>query len=144
MVRGWKPRVSLVLAFGHAAVAVVAALVVPLRILALCCSIRPVCAASGALASADPDGGRLFTQWGWMVKLGTWLYCFYLVHLVVLNRVEGITDGLGLPPIASALLALPASVGTEWLLHILVERPAEPLLRPKVRRRLDSDGPSAA
>ncbi|MBW9122392.1 acyltransferase [Microbacterium trichothecenolyticum] len=144
MARGWQPRVSLLLAFGLAGVAAVAALVVPYAFSRYAVTLIPFALLVVALASADIDGRRVFTQWGWMVKLGIWSYCFYLVHLMVLNRIEGITVGLGLPPTASVLLALPASVVAAWLLHILVERPGERLLRPKGRRRVDSDEPLPA
>jgi peptidoglycan/LPS O-acetylase OafA/YrhL len=142
MARGWRPRVPVSLAFGLSAFGVVAALFVPYAFSRYAVTLIPFVLLVVALASADLAGRRVFTQWAWMVKLGVWSYCFYLVHLMVLNRMEGIGDRLGIPVIVTVLLAVPASIVAAWLLHILVERPFERILRPKGRSRMDSDAAS--
>lgn len=139
MARGWRPNVPLVLAFLLAAVGVCAALFVPPALSRYAVTLIPFAVLIVALASSDLRDAPAFTRWGWMVKLGVWSYCFYLVHLMVLAVVVRFTNQIELPVWVGIAVSLAIAIVASWALHVLVERPAERLLRPTARPRLDSD-----
>jgi peptidoglycan/LPS O-acetylase OafA/YrhL len=139
MVRGWRPVLPVWIPFALSALAVAAATLAPYALSRYAVTLIPFAMLVVALATADLRGVKLFTQWPWVVKLGVWSYCFYLVHFMVMQRIEGFSDRLGIPPIVSIALALPAALVAAWLLHILVERPAERSLRPRGPSRIDND-----
>lgn len=139
MARGWRPAVSLPLAWAMAAAAVVAAIFVPYSLSRYAVTLVPFALLIVALASADLGGRRTFTQARWMVHLGYWSYCFYLIHLVVIMVAVSANDHVGLPMSVIVALALAGSVVAAWLLHIVVEKPMEARLRPRGRRRADTD-----
>ncbi|WP_101523488.1 acyltransferase family protein [Nocardioides houyundeii] len=76
-----------------------------------------------------------------LVELGVWSYAFYLIHTQVLAVCAEAATRLGHPPAdldtPARLIwwvgALGASILASYLLHALVERPAERRLRPRPR-----------
>ena len=138
-VRGWRPRISIWVSFPVAAVGVVAAMFVPYAWSRFAVTLIPFAILLLSLAAADLRGQRVFTQWAWLVKLGEWSFCFYLVHLMVMSACSAVANRIGLPDYVAVLIALPASIVAAWLLHIAVERPMNARLRPKGRPLLDMD-----
>lgn len=93
-----------------------------------------------ALGTGDTAGRATVFGSRWMVALGVWSYCFYLLHGMIQGwsiKAVGFIDG---PDWVGLLLSLPAAIIAAWLLHVLVEKPGERRLRPKGSgRRIDSD-----
>jgi peptidoglycan/LPS O-acetylase OafA/YrhL len=65
------------------------------------------------------------------VRLGEISYAFYLVHLTALMVAAHILPA----PFASAV-ALAASLGAAWLLHVYVERPLRAVIRARLAPRV--------
>lgn len=139
MARGWVPRIPLAAAGALALLAVVAAMVVPYALSRYAVTLVPFAILVVALASADLRGLPAFTRAPWMVKLGAWSYCFYLVHLLAIMLVVSVSGRIGLPLWAVIPASLAAGLVGAWLLHRFVEVKAERRLRPKGRPRLDID-----
>lgn len=139
VVRGWRPSIPAWFGFALSATAVVAALYAPYALSRYAVTLIPFAVLVVSLAVADINGRRLFTQAGWMVKLGVWSYCFYLLHLMVMSACQAVTNRVGLPEYVAVIIAVPASIVAAWLLHIAIERPFERWLRPNGRPRLDDD-----
>lgn len=139
MTRGWHPRVPVPLAWAVAAAGVLGAMLVPYSLSRYAVTLVPFAVLVVSLASADARGVRTFVRSKWMVKLGVWSYCFYLLHLVVTMMAVSVATLLGAPLLTAVVAALFASVAAAWLLHVAVERPAEIVLRPRGRPRADTD-----
>lgn len=87
-----------------------------------------------AVRELERGPGRLGARW--LVRLGEWSYAFYLLHATVIYLVltlvgqqRGVAGGL------VGVAVLGASVGASWLLHAVVERPAERRMRGWWNRR---------
>jgi peptidoglycan/LPS O-acetylase OafA/YrhL len=127
--------IAAIVAAGHAPVAFsrAAVTVVPFALL--------VC----ATAVSDVTGRRSLLRHRVLVDLGVWSYCFYLIHTQVLTVWSTALEKAGAAPagldpglfIAACSVALGAAVAAAWLLHVLVEHPAERRLRPRGRARAD-------
>jgi len=66
-----------------------------------------------------------------IVRLGEISYAFYLVHLTVLMVTERIV-----PAAFVSAVALVASLGAAWLLHVHVERPLRAVIRARLAPRV--------
>jgi peptidoglycan/LPS O-acetylase OafA/YrhL len=130
MARGWSPRIPLGFAWVLATVGVAAAMFVPYSLSRYAVTLIPFAVLVVSLAAADLRGARVFTSSPWMVKLGDWSYCFYLIHLVVIMVTVSAATRIELPMWATIAVALSGSVVAAWLLHTKVEKPAEKMLRP--------------
>jgi peptidoglycan/LPS O-acetylase OafA/YrhL len=98
-------------------------------------TVVPLALLIPAVAVADLTGTRSPWRGRTAVFLGEISFAFYLVHQVVIRVVEarlgphevGLAGAIGL-----SVALLGASVGLAWLLHRLVERPAQRRLsRPR-------------
>lgn len=136
---GWRPRISLWFSIPLATAAVVAAMFLPYPMGHYAITLIPFAILVLSLAVNDLEGRRSFMRWPWLVRLGVWSYCIYLVHGLVLWTGDAVGLRLGFPPIVVVLAAVPLSILAAWLLHVAVERPAERWLRPARRARLDDD-----
>lgn len=130
MARGWAPRIPLAVAWVLAAAGVVAAMFAPYALSRYAVTLIPFAVLVVALASADLRGSRVFTSSKWMVRLGDWSYCFYLIHLVVIMVTISVASRVGLPIWATLAVALVGAVLAASLLHTRVEKRAEKILRP--------------
>lgn len=142
--RGWRPRMSVWSTLGLAVASVALAMFVPYSFSRYAVTLIPFLLLIIALAVSDLTGRKVFTQWGPMVKVGVWSYCFYLIHGMVLWLVVPFTSVRGVPELPMVLLSLAVSLFGAWLLHVAVERPAEKRLRPAGRQRLGTDETVAA
>jgi peptidoglycan/LPS O-acetylase OafA/YrhL len=108
-----------------------------LRMVAL--TVIPFAVLILALASRDVEGRRGILAGRTGVALGAWSYCFYLIH----GMLQGWTVRLATPELPAELALIVAfglSIVGAWLMHRLIELPAERLLRPKrSAARLDAE-----
>lgn len=147
--RGFRIRLPVLMAAAIAALAVLLAAYSPYSISRYALTLIPFVLLVGSLATADLSARRTGFKSPPIVKLGTWSYCFYLLHAMVLGVVFAVSARVfgtdSIESRASMLLLLAISLGASilaaWLLHILVERPAERALRPSSRPRIDDDLP---
>ncbi len=130
MARGWAPRIPLTAAWTFAVAGVIAAMFAPYSLSRYAVTLIPFAVLVVALASADLRGARVFTSSKWMVRLGDWSYCFYLIHLVVIMVTVSVASRVGLPIWATLAVALVGSSIVASLLHRFVEKPADDRLRP--------------
>jgi peptidoglycan/LPS O-acetylase OafA/YrhL len=131
MARGWRPRIPMTFAWLLAAAGTVAAMFAPYSLSRYAVTLIPFAVLVVALAAADLRGTRVFTSAKWMVRLGDWSYCFYLIHLVVIMVTVSGAKRLDLPLWATIAVALVGSVLAAWILHTMVDKPADMKLRPK-------------
>lgn len=139
MARGWRPSVSLLPTFLLAALAVVVAVFAPYALSRYAVTLLPFALLIVALAAADLRGTPVFTKWRWIVKLGVWSYCFYLIHAMAMWACVKVSVLLGGGELLGILSSFFISIVAAWVLHSFIERPAELRLRPAGRVRLDSD-----
>jgi peptidoglycan/LPS O-acetylase OafA/YrhL len=99
-------------------------------------TVVPFVVLIGSAAHADLKGRPSLFRARGLVVLGVWSYAFYLLHQLLLRLAQVLHVGGG--P-AHALLWTPIllaiTVGSAALLFVLVERPLERGLRPRVRSR---------
>ena len=90
-----------------------------------------------AAAQSDISGRPSVLRSRTMVRLGTWSFAFYLVHLPVLTVLAHVVSGrLGVArTIATSVAAVALSVGCAAFLYRTVERPCERLLRSSKLKR---------
>lgn len=84
---------------------------------------------------AGQDGG--FLRQPWIIRLGEISFALYLVHALVIHVVIAVAEPLKLNGVAWAIVALPVSmlaIMLAWLLHRLVEAPAESAIRRRFVR----------
>ncbi|ALJ19080.1 acyltransferase family protein [Microbacterium sp. No. 7] len=150
--RGLRMPVPLWCAFALAAAGCGVAALAPYALSRYAVTLLPFVVLIGALATADLRGSPSLLRRRPFVELGVWSYCFYLLHAMVLIAVFSVAGGLDwvdqaeaspgapVPAVRWALLAaaLGASVVAAWMLHRIVERPLERLLRPTPLSRLDA------
>jgi peptidoglycan/LPS O-acetylase OafA/YrhL len=136
MLRGWRPRVPIWIALLASVVAIATAFVAPYALSRYAVTLLPFALLIVALASSDLSMRRR-TVFNWMpaIRIGFWSYCFYLVHNMVLTA----SGTVHAPRPVMIAIALVVSLLSAWLLHVLVEGPAERVLRPAGRTRLDTD-----
>jgi len=91
------------------------------------------------LASNDLNGSTGVMGSRSAVALGAWSFCFYLIHVMVQGWVVKLTAP-PLLPLAGVVLALILAIVGAWLMHRVIELPAERALRPQhAAPRLDAD-----
>ena len=84
-----------------------------------------------AVAARDLRGGGSLLRTPWLVKLGEWSFCFYLVHATVMYVFLTV---FGSQPTSWSNLGWHVAVFTvalvgSWVLHSFVERPSERRMR---------------
>lgn len=95
----------------------------------------------GAAARADLEGDWSPFRSSWVVTLGVWSYCFYLLQGIALGVFGSALDVIGhgwdtmsLPLVVSAIFVLLAGTTlAAFLLHHAVEHPLNERLRPRGR-----------
>ncbi|GAA1742468.1 acyltransferase [Microbacterium paludicola] len=131
--RGWRPRISLMWTVPLAAFAVAVAAFAPLALSRYAITLIPFVLLVVALAASDLEGRANIFGSRPMVTLGVWSYCIYLVHGLALWGTDAVAMRLHLPATVSVAAALVLTCVGAWLLHRVVEAPAERLLRPRGR-----------
>jgi peptidoglycan/LPS O-acetylase OafA/YrhL len=122
---GWRPRLSGPAVLATLTLGLLVSQVLPLPTPELVL-VGPFALATAWLAAADlarPARGRARA---WMVRAGEASFAFYLVHELVILNLRSL---LPYAPAVQALLMLSASCLAAAALHVLVERPANQLLR---------------
>lgn len=91
-------------------------------------------------AQRDHDGGSGLLHQPWLVRLGEWSFCFYLIHQLVVRVlvVEFTPDGLGVGLLFVAI-GLVASIVASGLMFTFIERPLERRLRGSQEPRPESE-----
>ncbi|WVH84120.1 acyltransferase [Lentzea sp. DG1S-22] len=110
-------------------------------------TVVPLALLVPAAAVADLTGAWSPWRSRWMVWLGTVSFAFYMVHQIVIRVAEKAFDVRAFP-LAAALGMFAASTVAAWLLHRLVEVPAERWIRgaprpARVRRASARTAPPA-
>jgi peptidoglycan/LPS O-acetylase OafA/YrhL len=135
------PRIPVAVAWVSLGVAWVVASQVPASFAVVVVTVVPFCLLILAYAQTDVTAPGT-TVWSRpaMVFLGNVSFCFYLVHQLVI-RVFSSKVGIGWLIASNGLRSLKVlallfvvSLVAAWLLHALVEKPFEKLLRPRSRR----------
>jgi peptidoglycan/LPS O-acetylase OafA/YrhL len=98
-------------------------------------TVVPLALLIPAAAVADLTGRSSPWRSKWMVWLGTVSFAFYMVHQIVIRVGEKFLD-LHRHPLLSALGLLAVSMLGAWLLHRLVEVPAERFIKGAPRPAL--------
>jgi peptidoglycan/LPS O-acetylase OafA/YrhL len=94
--------------------------------------------AAAAFGEARPDAVVRSTRVG--AALGDMSYAIYLIHPFVIRGFSevvfraGLAETLG--PIGFIVLALVATLGSSWVVHLAFERPATRFLRDRLKPRL--------
>jgi peptidoglycan/LPS O-acetylase OafA/YrhL len=133
---GFRLRLSLNQTLAIAGVAYVVAGWVPVYLMWVAVTLVPYSMVLLTAASTDIDGHPTWLHNRWMVRLGTWSYSFYLVHMSVLTVVERFTGKTHSTLLAAGLIALtfPLATVAAGLLYRFVEVPLERRLRNPRRR----------
>jgi peptidoglycan/LPS O-acetylase OafA/YrhL len=134
--RAALPRVPAAVAWVSAAVAWGAASVLPVSFGAVAVTVLPFCLLILAYAQTDISAPRS-TVWSsrTLVWLGNVSFCFYLVHQLVLRvfvtkvGMRWLAIGGGMRTLKSLAFVFVVSLIAAWLLHVLVEKPCERVLR---------------
>ena len=122
-----------------AAVAVWGASVAPYSLSRFAVTLVPFVILVASLATSDLAGRWNALRWKPIVELGVWSYCFYLLHAMILSalfvaaaKAGMYTESTPAPLVwAFLLVGLVVSVTAAWILHRMVERPFERILRPR-------------
>lgn len=133
VARGWRPNISVMLAWVLAIFGVVAAIFVPYSLSRYAITLIPFATLIVALAAADLRGQRVFTQHPRVVALGTWSYCFYLLHLVVIMVATSVNEHVGLPTGVVLGVSLAGAWVAARILHVQVEERFQRKWRPGTR-----------
>lgn len=149
--KGALPRVPVSLAWISLAVAWVAAGKVPAGFAVVAVTVVPFCLLILAYAQTDVATPQS-TFWSSkrLVFLGNISFCFYLVHQLVLRvfTAEVGRDWLavssGVRSLKVLVLVLAVSLVAAWLLHTLVEKPMEKVLRGRSQRAAAPTAPQDA
>ncbi|MCU1669256.1 MAG: mycarose O-acyltransferase [Blastococcus sp.] len=134
--RAALPRVPAAVAWVSAAVAWGAASVLPVSFGAVAVTVLPFCLLIISYSQTDVVAPRS-TLWSsrTLVWLGNVSFCFYLVHQLVLRvfttkaGTSWLAVGGGMRTLKSIAFVFVVSLTTAWLLHVLVEKPCERVLR---------------
>jgi len=134
---GRRLRVPWGAAVALAALAYTVARLVPTGLDFAAVTIVPFALLLQVAAQRDLDGRPTVFAHRWVVVLGEWSFCFYLVHRLVMLAVLHVSPPSGgvrgLAVLAGCfVLALAAA----WLLHAAVEKPAYRRLRGRSRTTL--------
>jgi peptidoglycan/LPS O-acetylase OafA/YrhL len=119
-----------------AALAVFADRWLPWTLLYAAGPLIPLAAVVATVAAADRDGARMWLHNRWLVLLGEISFAFYLVHaLVIIEGVRALSwhPGSRTRDSLLAIALIGASVVVSWLCHVLIELPAQRLLRSRSR-----------
>jgi peptidoglycan/LPS O-acetylase OafA/YrhL len=133
--RGVLPRVPVGLAWAALGLAWVLAGQVPVALAVVAVPVVPFCLLILAYAQRDVVAPRS-TVWSspTMVTLGNVSFCFYLIHQIVARvftaRVghEWLAASTGVRSLKVIALVFVVSLAAAWLLHVIVEKPADRLL----------------
>jgi peptidoglycan/LPS O-acetylase OafA/YrhL len=126
-------------AAGLVVVAFVAAGWVPVYFAIAAITLVPFALLIFVSAQRDHEGGSGLLHQPWLIRLGEWSFCFYLIHqlvvrvLVITFTPEGLWTGL-----LMAAAALIASIAAAGLMFTFIERPMERRLRGKQEPRPES------
>lgn len=138
--RGLGVTIPPTVAIPLALVALLAASYAPSGMRLAAITIIPFALLVVSLAQSDLAGRASGFSAPWLVELGVWSYCFYLIHAMAQGWSVRLGGVAGAPSALSLITSLGFAIVGAWLLHILVERRFERRLRPHVSTpRLDAD-----
>jgi peptidoglycan/LPS O-acetylase OafA/YrhL len=83
-----------------------------------------------SLANRDVTERRSIFSSRVIVELGVWSYCFYLIHAIFYGCFVRAGELVGLTPPFALAISSGAPVRGAWLIHVIVDGPAERLLQP--------------
>jgi peptidoglycan/LPS O-acetylase OafA/YrhL len=137
------PHLSLGAVLAVATFAVFADRWLPWTLLYAAGPLIPLAALVATAASFDRDGVKTWLHNRWLILLGEISYAFYLVHVMVI--IEGVRlvkwrPGSRIRDTAFALALVAASIVVSWIVHQLIELPAQRLLRSRGRGRSTAEG----
>lgn len=139
VARGWRPRLSLWWTGPLAIASVAIAILVPYPVNRYAVTLLPFILLILSLAVADIEGKTGIFRSRILVTLGVWSYCFYLIHGLMLWGTDYLARQFDLASLVSVPLAFGCSLLGAYLLHTIIEKPAEAFLRPKhAPARLDA------